>query len=63
MVVVQAAAKHRLLWDLSRFNINMRSLFPDLDGLSGFLAWAYNDWDPAIKEGEGDVLPIVHNIT
>jgi FRG domain len=63
MSVVRAAAKHRIVWDLSRFNVNMRSLFPDLDGLAGFLTWAYYDWDPATRDKEVDELPIVHGIT
>jgi len=51
-VIIQAEAKQRILWDLSRFNINARSLFPDLDGLANFLGWAYTKIDPAADEGE-----------
>jgi hypothetical protein len=44
--VIPATSKARLRWDLSRFNVNSRSLFPELDGLASFLAWAYSDIDP-----------------
>ena len=49
-VIIPAKAKERILWDLSRFNINARSLFPDLDGLANFLGWAYTNLDPALDE-------------
>lgn len=44
--IIAADAKKHLLWDLSRINVNTRSLFPDLDGLSEFLTWAYSEKDP-----------------
>jgi hypothetical protein len=43
---VRSDAKERLLWDLSRLDINARSLFPDLDHLAEFLAWVYSNDDP-----------------
>lgn len=60
-IAVPASAQNRLLWDLSRFNINTRALFPDLDGLAGFLAWAYFDADPAEARKVANALPIVHS--
>ncbi len=44
--IVPSTAKERLIWDLSRININERALFPDLDGLASFLTWAYSKEDP-----------------
>lgn len=44
--IIAFGAKERLLWDLSRLDINTRSLFPDLDGLAEFLTWAYSKEDP-----------------
>jgi FRG domain len=62
-VVIRAAVKQRILWDLSRFNINTRSLFPDLDGLARFLTWAYFDGDPVNENDDSDKLLIIHPLT
>jgi hypothetical protein len=61
--VVKASAKHRMLWDLSRFNVNSRALFPGLDGLAAFFCWSYSDSDPAQRRTDDeDALPIVHSL-
>ena len=39
--------KNKLLWNLSRFDINRRSLFPDLDGLAWHLTWMFSEQDPS----------------
>lgn len=41
-VTVEAAFKNALLWELSRFHVNERTLFPELDGLARFLMWSYS---------------------
>ena len=51
-VQVLGASKARILWDLSRFDVNSRSLFPDLDGLASFLSWSYAASDPVGEHPE-----------
>jgi hypothetical protein len=41
-VLVASEAKPGLLWRLSAFDINQRSLFPDLDGLASWIAWLFS---------------------
>jgi len=53
--VAGGEAKERMRWDLSRLGVNSRTLFPDLDGLTAFLSWAYLDHDPALADQEMDL--------
>lgn len=48
-IIVPAELKPALLRTLSRFGTNRASLFPDLDGLSSHLQWAYTL--PGAREG------------
>ncbi len=45
--IVTADAKSKLLWNLSRFNVNKSSLFPDLDGLTHHITWMFSNKDPS----------------
>lgn len=57
--LIVADAKEHILWDLSRIDVNARSLFPDLDGLAEFLTWAYSEQDPRISPHGAEVT--AHN--
>lgn len=49
-VIVDAAFKGRLRWNLDQFGINTASLFPDLDGLAQQLSWRFYEADPTDTE-------------
>lgn len=51
-ITLAASAKKRIRWDLSRLNVNARSLFPDIDGLTKFFCWAYSEIDPVHQEAD-----------
>lgn len=46
-VIVPSELKLKLLWNLSRFNVNRQSMFPDLDGLAGHIGWMFSGTDPS----------------
>lgn len=48
--IIPARCKAKLLWNLSRFDVNQRSMFPDLDGLSGHITWMFSGNDPSEEE-------------
>jgi len=45
--VIMKNYKKKLRWNLSRFNINQASLFPDLDGLASHIGWMFSGTDPS----------------
>jgi hypothetical protein len=60
-VIVRRAAvpeqfKAKLLWNLSRYEVNQRSLFPDLDGLSGHITWMFSGSDPSEEDYAPDTF-------
>jgi hypothetical protein len=60
-IIVRRAAipahfKPKLLWNLSRYEVNQRSLFPDLDGLSAHIAWMFSGADPSEEEYAPDTF-------
>lgn len=46
-VVIDRGFKRKLRWNLSRFNVNLASLFPDLDGLTAHITWMFSESDPS----------------
>ena len=54
--VVPAQVKTKLLWNLSRYEINQRSLFPDLDGLCAHITWMFSGDDPSEEEYAPDTF-------
>lgn len=46
-ILVSRVAKEKILWNLSRFNVNKSSLFPDLDGLAQHITWMFSGKDPS----------------
>lgn len=47
-LIIDSAARDRLLHDLDYYGMNQLTLFPDLDGLSWYLNWYYeHEGDPA----------------
>jgi len=55
-VVVPRAFKAKLLWNLSRFDVNRRSLFPDLDGLAAHIGWMFSGTDPSEEPHAADTF-------
>lgn len=49
-ITVRASSKKRIRWDLSRLNVNARSLFPDIEGLTKFFSWVYSETDPVEQD-------------
>ncbi|HET8775422.1 MAG TPA: FRG domain-containing protein [Thermoanaerobaculia bacterium] len=45
--IVPREFKLKLLWNLSRFNVNRQSMFPDLDGLAAHIGWMFSGTDPS----------------
>jgi len=45
--VIPKEFKLKLLWNLSRFNVNRQSMFPDLDGLAAHIGWMFSGLDPS----------------
>lgn len=45
--IIHRSFKNKLLWNLSRFNVNRASLFPGLDGLALHITWAFSETDPS----------------
>jgi hypothetical protein len=45
-ILIPSAFKRKLRYDLSRFHVHRVSLFPDLEGLAGHIAWTYSNHDP-----------------
>lgn len=43
-VVIKAEAKAEFVAGLSYFGVNQSTLFPDLDGLSGFMNWFFQEY-------------------
>lgn len=48
--IIDPRYKLKLQWNLSRFGINKRSLFPDLDGLAAHIEWMFSGDDPSDED-------------
>ncbi len=44
---IPASFKKKLKWNLSRFDVNYRTIFPDLDGLATHITWMFSERDPS----------------
>jgi FRG domain-containing protein len=55
-VVLPSGFKTKLLWNLSRFDVNRRSLFPDLDGLAAHIGWMFSETDPSEEPHAADTF-------
>jgi hypothetical protein len=55
-VIIPAKNKNKILWNLSRFDVNKRSLFPDLGGLADHIEWMFTNKDPSeFDHAEGTI--------
>lgn len=46
-LLIAARYKEQLRWDVARFGVHDAMLFPDVDGLAGYIRWLYENYDPS----------------